>query len=194
MSTIDYYNENAKEYFEKTYNADMTIQYELFLKYLDKKGKILDLGCGSGRDTLYFKKLGYEVEAIDGSKELCELATHYTGINVKCMKFNELNVVDIYDGIWACSSLVHISKKELIEVLKKIKIALKKEGILYVALKSGEGEETLNGRYFSYIEKEEFEKIINKLDFKLIDFLSAKSVTNKEEKRVWNSYILKKVK
>ena len=194
MGTLDYYNENALDYFNTTVNADMDKQYKLFLKYLRKTGRILDLGCGSGRDTLYFKKLGYDVDAIDGSKKLCELATQYTKIPVKCMKFNELDAVDCYDGIWACSSLVHITKKELIEILKKIRIALKDDGIFYVALKSGIGEEILKGRYFSYIEKNEFEQIINSTDFKLIDFLSAKSVTNKEEKRYWNSYILKKVK
>lgn len=194
MGTLDYYNENALDYFNTTVNADMDKQYKLFLKYLRKTGRILDLGCGSGRDTLYFKKLGYDVDAIDGSKKLCELATQYTKIPVKCMKFDELDAKDYYDGIWACSSLVHIPKKELIETLKKIRKALKDDGIFYVALKSGIGEEILEGRYFSYIEKNEFEKIINLLDFKLIDFLSAKSVTNKEEKRYWNSYILKKVK
>lgn len=193
-STLDYYNENALEYFDTTINADMTEQYNLFLKYLGTSGRILDLGCGSGRDALYFKKLGYVVDAIDGSEELCKLATQYTKIPVKCMKFNELDMLDSYDGIWACSSLVHIKKKELIDVLKKISKALKEDGILYVALKNGIGEETIKGRYFSYIEKDEFEKISNSLGFKLIDFLSAKSVTNKEEKRYWNSYILKKEK
>ena len=193
-STLDYYNLNALEYFDTTINANMTEQYNLFLKYLGTSGRILDLGCGSGRDALYFKKLGYVVDAIDGSEELCKLATQYTKIPVKCMKFNELDMLDSYDGIWACSSLVHIKKKELIDVLKKISKALKEDGILYVALKNGIGEETIKGRYFSYIEKDEFEKISNSLGFKLIDFLSAKSVTNKEEKRYWNSYILKKEK
>lgn len=194
MNTIDYYNKNAKEYFEKTYNADMNIQYELFLKHLGNNGKILDFGCGSGRDALYFKKLGYEIDAIDGSKELCKLATKYVGINVRCMKFNELNVVNTYDGIWACSSLVHIDKKEMIEILKKMRNALKQDGIAYIAMKSGIGEENIGGRYFSYIEKEEFIKIINSLNFELIDFLSTKSVTNNEEKRSWDSYVIKKVK
>lgn len=193
-STLDYYNLNALEYFDTTINANMTEQYNLFLKYLGTSGRILDLGCGSGRDALYFKKLGYVVDAIDGSEELCKLATQYTKIPVKCMKFNELDMLDSYDGIWACSSLVHIKKKELIDVLKKISKALKEDGILYVALKNGIGEETIKGRYFSYIEKDEFENISNSLGFKLIDFLSAKSVTNKEEKRYWNSYILKKEK
>ena len=194
MSTLEYYNKNALEYFKKTYKADMNIQYELFLKYIGKKGKILDLGCGSGRDSLYFKKIGYDVDAIDGSEELCKLASKYTNIPVKCMKFNELDMVDYYDGIWACSSLVHINKNELIEVLKKVRMALKNNGILYVALKNGKGKENINGRYFVYIEKEEFEQMINELDFKLIDYLSSKSVTNEKEKRTWNNYILKKVK
>ena len=69
MSTLDYYNGNAKNYFDTTVGADMSKQYDLFLKYVRKNGRILDFGCGSGRDTLNFIKMGYNVDAIDGSEE-----------------------------------------------------------------------------------------------------------------------------
>ena len=76
-TTLDYYNNNARSYFDSTINANMQDGYELFLKYL-KGNKILDFGCGSGRDIKYFKSLGYDVDGIDGSQELCNLATNYT--------------------------------------------------------------------------------------------------------------------
>lgn len=193
-NTIEYYNNNAKEYFNLTVGADMSKQYKLFLKYLVNKGKILDFGCGSGRDALYFKKIGYDVDAIDGSKELCRIASAYTGIDVKCMDFKELDVDSIYDGIWACSSLVHVNRKDLLEILKKLNRALKYNGIIYIAIKSGDGEENLlDGRYYSYLNRKTFEKIIIPLGFEIIEFLDTKSVISKEEKRSWNSYILKKV-
>ena len=92
MKTIDYYNKNANMYCDKTINIDMSKQYELFLKYVKTGGKILDFGCGSGRDSLYFKNLGYDVTAIDGSSELCKIASMYTGLDVKCMDFNDFNI------------------------------------------------------------------------------------------------------
>ncbi len=94
MNTIDYYNQNAKYYFDKTVNVDMSKQYKLFLKYVKDNGKILDFGCGSGRDSLIFKNLGYQVFPIDGSIELCKLASEYTNLDVKCMDFSELKEKD----------------------------------------------------------------------------------------------------
>ena len=193
MSTLDYYNNNAKIYFDETINADMSIQYNLFLKYLAKKGKILDFGCGSGRDSKYFKDLGYDVTAIDGSKELCKLAKEYTLLDVKCKKFNELNEIDIYDGIWACASLLHVPKNELKDILIKMRNALKNDGIIYISMKDGNNEEIDNKqRYYNYLTKENMLLLINDINLKLLDYISTKSVSNPNESRCWSSYILKK--
>ena len=107
--------------------------------------RILDLGCGSGRDTKYFLEHGYRVDAIDGSAELCALASEYTGIPVKCQLFQELDASEVYDGIWACSSLLHLSYGELDEVLYRIEKALKPQGILYMSFKHGVFEGERNG-------------------------------------------------
>ena len=193
MGTLDYYNENAKSYFDSTVNADMSKQYALFLKYVKKGGKILDFGCGSGRDTLYFKNLGFDMYAIDGSEELCKLAREYTGINVKCMDFMDLSDIDFYDGIWASASLLHVDKNHLLDVLKKTRDALKLDGYMYAALKNGEGEEvTKEGRYFNYLLKEGFLDLSDKAGFEVVDFNSGKSVSNPNETKYWNNYILKK--
>ena len=151
MSTLNYYNENAKKYFDTTVNADMSKSYEFFLKYV-KSGRILDLGCGSGRDSLYFKNLGFDVTAVDGSVELCKLASEYTGLDVRCMRFEDLREIGYYDGIWASASLLHVDRRFLLDVLKKTRDALKQSGYMYAALKNGEGEEvTPEGRYFNYV-------------------------------------------
>ena len=133
-----------------------------FLEKLPERAQILDLGCGSGRDTKYFLKHGYRVNAIDGSAELCALATEYTGIPVKCQMFQELDEQEAYDGIWACSSLLHLSYGELDEVLYRIENALKPQGILYMSFKYGVFEGERNGRYFLDFTEEKLEQLLKK--------------------------------
>ncbi len=194
MNTIDYYNENAKEYFDTTIKADMNKAYELFLKNIIQGGYILDFGCGSGRDSKYFLDLGYKVDAIDGSSELCKLASNYTGINVKCMDFNDLNEINKYDGVWACSSIIHVDKKELLNVIDKIYLSLKDKGIFYTCFKNGSGEEINNGRYFNYLTKDEFIDLIESTKkFKLLSFYQTNSSTNINEEKLWNNFILEKL-
>ncbi len=194
MDTLDYYNENAKKYFDSTVSADMSKQYEFFLQYVHG-GRLLDLGCGSGRDSLFFKNLGFEVTAIDGSEELCKLAREYTGLDVQCKRFDEIRDFGYYDGIWASASLLHVDRRYLIDILKKTRDALKKSGYMYAAMKNGVGEEvTREGRYFNYLTNDEFTKLSNKAGLEVVDFYSSKSVSNPNEMKYWNNYILKKKK
>ena len=89
MNTLDYYNKNSEEYFNSTLNVDMTNTYKPFLKLVPKGGKILDLGCGSGRDSMNFMKLGYEVTAVDGAKELAKKASVLLGNEVIVSTFEK---------------------------------------------------------------------------------------------------------
>ena len=82
-NTINYYNQNAESFIANTQNAAMHPTQERFLRLIDKNVSILDFGCGSSRDTKYFLDKGYQVTAIDGSAELCRLASEFTGIEVK---------------------------------------------------------------------------------------------------------------
>lgn len=86
-NTLSYYNSYADEFYKSTVNIDFTTMQEHFLTKLKKGSNILDFGCGSGRDTKYFLEQGYNVEAIDGSEELCKLASEYTGIKVRNIFF-----------------------------------------------------------------------------------------------------------
>lgn len=193
MGTLDYYNNNAQNYYNSTVNADMTKQYELFLKYMIKNGKILDFGCGSGRDIKYFMNLGYVVIGIDGSIELCKLASEYTKTKIINMDFIDFNEIDTYDGIWASASLLHLNKKDLKKVLINLRNSLKKEGILYISIKDGSDEEIDNvGRYYNYINKDDFELLIDSIELELIDYVCSKSVTNDLETRNWNNFILRR--
>lgn len=147
--TIDYYNKNAETFVEATRGVSFMETQDKFLNFLSPKGKILDFGCGSGRDTKYFMEKGYNVDATDGSEELCKIASDYTGIKVKQMLFDELDAVEKYDGIWACSSILHLPKNELKLILQKMAAALKKDAVIYASFKYGEFEGERNGRYFT---------------------------------------------
>ena len=160
--TIQYYDQNAIDFVENTQNVDFHVIQDEFLGKLPEGASILDLGCGSGRDTKYFLEHGYRVDAIDGSAELCALASEYTGIPVKCQLFQELDASEVYDGIWACSSLLHLSYGELDEVLHRIENALKAQGILYMSFKYGVFEGERNGRYFLDFTEEKLEQLLKK--------------------------------
>ena len=154
--TIEYYNENVSKFVNDTQDVVFCATQDLFLSYLNEGDSILDLGCGSGRDTKYFLSKGYKVDATDGSMEICKVASDYTGINVKCLLFNELDEIDKYDGIWACASILHLDRDDLIDVFHRIARALKDNGILYTSFKYSEFEGVRNGRYFTDFTLESF--------------------------------------
>lgn len=161
--TLNYYNHNAQNFIENTQNADMHVAQDRFLQLLGEHASILDFGCGSGRDTKYFLEKGYDVTAMDGSAELCKMASAFTGIDVQEMLFQDLDAVNVYDGIWACSSILHLSKRELLPVLKKMCNALKENGIIYTSFKYGDFEGERNGRYFTDFRDDTFQEFIKEI-------------------------------
>ena len=135
--TLNYYNTNSNDFIENTLNVDFTGIQNKFMDKLQAGSCILDFGCGSGRDTKCFLEHGYTVDAIDGSEELCRFAAEYTGLDVKCMYFQELDEIEKYDAIWACSSILHCSREELALVMNKMSAALKPAVLIYTSFKYG---------------------------------------------------------
>lgn len=193
QATLTYYNQNARQFADTTLSVDFTATQNRFLKRLSLHAKILDFGCGAGRDTKYFLEQGYQVEAIDGSEELCKLAESYTGIQVKHMLFQELCAVDCYDGIWACSSILHLPYQELREVLLKMAKALKPQGIIYASFKYGSFQGERKGRYFTDFTEESFETLRNTVEglFLVEQWVSRDVRPGRGEER-WLNLILQK--
>lgn len=129
--------------------------YEPFLKYLPVQATILDLGCGSGRDTLAFKNKGFQVDAVDYSVEMVARARELTGLDVKQLSFYELDAVEKYDGIWACASLLHCERDRLAEVMVRILKALKPNGVCYMSFKYGNTDRKKGGREFTDLDEEQ---------------------------------------
>ena len=162
--TEQYYKDNSQDFFDSTVGADVTPLYDHFLKYVPEKSYILDLGCGSGRDTRAFLEKGYRVDAIDGSKELCALASEYTGIEVKHMDYTSIDCENKYDAIWACASLLHVGSGQLPQVIEKLCRALRPSGVFYMSFKYGESEGERDGRFFLDMTEEKFHAIMKQVN------------------------------
>ena len=153
MKTIDYYNKHAEEFTASTFEVDMESLYQPFLADLPEGARILDVGCGSGRDTLAFKKKGYQVDAIDYSEELVKKASRLTGIPIKLKSFYEVDDYEAYDGIWACASLLHCERSRLVEAIGKLISILKPGGVLYMSFKYGNSDREKEGRQFTDLDE-----------------------------------------
>lgn len=191
--TINYYDINAKEFVEETLNVDFKATQDKFINKLPAKGYILDFGCGSGRDTKYFLAKDFNVDAIDGSIELCKIASEYTNIKVCHMYFNELSIVNKYDGIWACSSILHLSLDDLVDVFKRMSKALKDEGIIYTSFKYGDFSGERNGRFFTDMTEDSFAKLIANVDnLKVEEQWITADVRPQRGNEKWLNLILRK--
>lgn len=148
-TTLNWHRENADAFINRTSGIDMSNSYDAFLARVPPHGKIMDLGCGAGSTSLYFVQRGYEVVPIDGCRELCDATAKLTGRPARNILFDQLDYTCVFDGIWACASLLHVPKTEMAHILTLVKNALKDGGILYASYKYGTEERTRNGRLFS---------------------------------------------
>ena len=190
-STIEYYNNNAEAFAAETINADMSYCLERFLKYLEPGSRVLDAGCGSGRDTIAFMENGYVVDAFDASEEICRLASEKTGIEVKCLRFEDLSGSDEYDGIWACASLLHVRKKDLPGVFHKLNELLMAGGILYASFKYGTGEREKNGRFFTDMTEPELVSLVTSEGMDILELFRTKDVRPGRTNEEWVNVIAK---
>ncbi len=192
MDSIDYYDKYAGAYYQDTVNNSMEDILEKFVEYLPEDASVLDLGCGSGRDSLYLIENGYSVTAIDGSKEMCELAEIHTGQDVLNMEFDELDFEDVFEGVWACASLLHVEPKDMINILSKIYTSLKDNGILYMSFKYGDFQGFRKGRYFvDYTTKSMRELLRNQDYFEIMDIWKSEDNRDNQD-QIWLNVFLKK--
>ncbi len=192
--TLDYYNTFHKDFITNTLEANASELHHSFLKYLPKGASILDLGCGSGRDSKVFINLGYKVCALDGSKELCKFASEYIGQQVICKTFDEINFKEEFDGIWACASLLHIPYKDLPNIFKKLSKALKQEGHLYASFKYGDFEGERKGRYFTDLTEERLKQLLEPFDkLEIVETTITSDIRKGREEEKWLNVMLRKV-
>lgn len=192
--TIEYYNQYAEQFAERTAGADMSFCRNAFLKYLPEHALILDAGCGSGRDSRIFMEKGYQVCAIDASEEMCRAAERRIGRPVQCMRFEEMEWRERFDGIWACASLLHVTRLELPAVLGNFHRALKSGGVLYASFKYGAGEEERLGRFFNDYRLGELEEAFLRDGlFSLAESFETEDVRPDYKEKPWVNIIVRKI-
>ena len=162
MTTINFYEKNAEAYAALTVTADMSRAYEKFLAYLSLGAKVLDAGCGSGRDSLFFMRQGYRVTMLDASAAMCRCAEKLTGQKALHKTFAEIIFEKQFDGIWANASLLHVPEQELEKVLKILHRALKDDGVLYASWKYGEAERRDGERFYCDMTEEKLKKLLRR--------------------------------
>jgi len=171
----------------------MTTLYATFLQYLKTGDTILDVGCGSGRDSLYFKKCGYKVTAFDASIEMVNRSTKLLGQKVIHSTFEDYHTVESFNGIWACASLLHVKRNKVSSVVQKLGATLKPAGVFYLSFKYGDGEFTTEGRYFNCYNEQTFRHFVNELpDLQLDTISKTRDVRPERTNEYWLNCYLRK--
>lgn len=189
--TVEYYNVNADNFFETTVHADMSFQMEEFVKLIPDGGYVLDAGCGSGRDSLALKQRGFKVEAFDASEEMCNRASKLLGQQVRLCRFEEMDYTDQFDGIWACASLLHVTMESMIDVIKRLQLALKTEGVLYASFKKGVGERYRGDRRFTDADETYLQSILKDY-FDILVIRESGDVRPGRDAEVWMNVFARK--
>lgn len=193
--TLDYYNKNARIFFDNTQHVDFSALQNLFMSKVAPGGLILDLGCGSGRDSLAFLQHGYQIIAVDGSKELCSLASETIGQEVICTDFRYYQPDRMFDGIWACASLLHLPADDIRTVIARLIDYLKPGGCFYMSFKYGDFSGMRNGRYFTDLtEKTLTDLLPGSETIKMEDMFTTGDVREGRTHEKWLNVFLKKVK
>lgn len=191
--TLEYYNTNAQEFYNSTVNVDMSNHYQRFLKYLQTGNKVLDFGCGSGRDSRAFLDMGYQVTPIDGSSQLCEIASQLIGQEVIRIDFKDVEYSNEFHGIWACASVLHVQESELSNILNIMKKALITNGIIYISFKYGNFSGERNGRYFNDMTEEKLAEVLKECaDLEIVETWITGDVRENRHNEMWLNAILRK--
>ena len=193
-STLAYYDQNASAFCASTVPLDMSALYEPFLRAIPPGGRILDAGCGSGRDSAAFLRLGYRVMSIDASTEMVKASTALTGQAAVQVAFENLDFEAEFDGIWACASLLHVPRRALGDVLGRLTRALTPSGVLYLSFKAGTGERLEAGRLFTDMTEADLsELVLNHPRLRLDQvWVSADVRKERQGERAWVNAIVRR--
>lgn len=189
---MNYYNKNAKEFFDGTIDVDMSTLYQEFVPLLPNNGHILDAGCGSGRDTKAFIQKGFSVYGIDASEELAKLAEEVTGQKVEVTRFQDFQSDNLFDGVWACASLLHVPMSELSLSFDNLAAPLNANGIFYCSFKYGKDEAQRNGRNFTNLNELLLEQVISGSSLKIHKTWCTTDLRKGRENEKWLNTILVK--
>lgn len=191
--TIKYYNHNGEKYAAKTLNLQLSGQWTEFSTYIKPKGKILDIGCGSGRDMIKFQQLGFMTEGIEPSHAMAKIARQNSGSIVHEIPVEKMAFQNKFDGVWACASLLHVHEKNILPVIEIILNSLKINGYFYFSLKHGCGQTRHDDdRLFVYYNEHTIRKITDQLNYIKVVRIWTTEDSAKRPDDLWLNCIVKK--
>lgn len=172
QTTLQHYERSAQQFFEGTRDHDVSQNVSALLGAIHSSApyRILDLGCGPGRDLKTFTALGHSAVGVDGSAEFVRMAQAWSGCEVWQQDFVQLDLPAAeFDGIFANASLFHVPSAALPDVLRRLHAALKPGGVLFSSNPRGDNREGWNGpRYGSYYDYETWERYLTAAGFEAL--------------------------
>ncbi|MCK8085763.1 class I SAM-dependent methyltransferase [Vibrio sp. 1CM8B] len=188
--TIQFYDNNADAYYRETNHVDMEDSYDRFRKLIGNGGRILDAGCGVGRDTRYFISKGYKVQSFDLSSRMCEITRKYPYSFCTQMSFMDVDYYEEFDAIWANASLLHVPESDMPEAIARLARSLKVGGYLFASFKTDKNFSSKDTRKFYFHTKDDLEKSIrlSKFDLVFVDRWSSFKGDNPSNEE-FHSYI-----
>lgn len=163
IDSASWYDRNVDDYVERTESVDLFHLHQRFVAYIPDRGRILDAGCGSGRDTQAFIAMGYDVVPMDASIEMVRRVEQKTGRTARRLRHQEVAFVEEFDGVWSMASLLHVPHSELPEVLRRYQRALVPGGVLFASFKHGTGEEYRSERLFANQHAGSFPSVVGQV-------------------------------
>jgi ubiquinone/menaquinone biosynthesis C-methylase UbiE len=199
--TLKTYQTIAADYSRANFKPFWVNEFETYKKLLTGK-KIIDIGCGAGRDAVVFTHAGYEYTGIDASPAMLSIAKERAPKGIyRAMDFSRLDFPDsTFDGFWAAASFLHVPKEDVTQLLVEAKRITKPGGVGFISLKQKERmdegmieQQRFGGtisRYFSFYEKDEFKKYIADAGLRLLD--DSTYIEDDERHTVWLGFFVKK--
>lgn len=161
-ATLDHYEEGAESFWQGTRHHDVSQNIDALLKELDGPGphRILDFGCGPGRDLCSFLERGHDPVGLDGALAFAEMARSHAGVEVYHQNFLALELPpQRFDGVFANASLFHVPSSELPRVLEELWACLRPGGVLFASNPRGDNQEgCFGGRYNVYHDLEQWRR------------------------------------
>ena len=192
--TLRFYDTNAEVYAEQTRGIDLAHLYKPFLSALPPGSRILDVGCGAGRDLKHFVEEGFEAVGVDPSEKLSAIASEFSGCQVLVSSVLDLSFNQEFDGAWACASLIHLPRRHFPSALGKIFLSLRQRGVLFISMQIGNGEiVTEDGRFIARYTSEELSDAIEQAGFELVNAWITPDSLPGRQSVVWVNAIARKL-
>lgn len=193
QANLAFYENNAVSYANQTEVAVLSYLYSPFLELLPIGARILDVGCGSGRDLKIFLERGYEPVGIDPSPSLVEIARERSSCSVVVGRAEALNFNAAFEGVWACASLLHLPRRILPRALANINKSLVQDGIFFLSMQNGSGESVgEDGRFYSRYSSSELISALNDAGFNVLSLWNTDDFLSRRDEITWVNILTRK--